>query len=237
MKKVPLLLFSNLNRRGFSAAAPLRSRSNISDYHSPSTLPYSPVHSTSPRLLQSAAKSHGSTFNHRRFFTNPSRNDGSPAKNSSRSSSKLREKSDLAEASESAETTEEMIRLFKDMEAMEGSFDKRELGIASLKIGRKLEREGVEPRTFSPFAEKALKLLREYNDFSIPLVLAFQLMGYYYHALNTFDDHSRECLETAANIIESIKKKGLARVEDIMAMQRAMETEEYVTVSHDEACW
>ncbi|GMJ07630.1 hypothetical protein HRI_004432200 [Hibiscus trionum] len=229
MKKAPLLLFSNLNRR---AAAPLRSRSYISDYHSPSAFPYSPLHSTIPRLLQSPAKSHGSTFNHHRFFTNPSRNDDSRAENPSRSSSKPREKSDLVEAFECAETTEEMIRLFKEMEAMEGRFDKRELGIASLKIGRKLEREGVEPRSFFPFAQKALKFLREYNDFSIPLVLAFQLMGYYYHALNTFDELSRECLETAANILESIKAKGLARAEDIIAMQRALETEEYL--SYDE---
>ncbi|KAK8544643.1 hypothetical protein V6N13_045725 [Hibiscus sabdariffa] len=120
MKKASRLLFSNLNRHGFSvAASPILTRT----YISPPALSSSPLNSTVPRLLQSPAKSHSSTFNAHRFLA-------------TQSFSKPREKSDLLEAFESAKTTEEMIRAFEDMEAMGGFFNKKELGIASLKLGR-----------------------------------------------------------------------------------------------------
>ncbi|KAE8697965.1 hypothetical protein F3Y22_tig00110607pilonHSYRG00188 [Hibiscus syriacus] len=120
----------------FRASAPLLRRN-----YSPSTLSSSPLHSTDPRLFQSPAKIHGSIFQSHRFQTNPFRKLGTLSENPTQSSSKPREKSGLVEAFESAKTTEEMIRVFKDMETMEGCFDKRVLGIASLKIGRKIKRE------------------------------------------------------------------------------------------------
>ncbi|MBA0686258.1 hypothetical protein Goari_013869 [Gossypium aridum] len=49
-----------------------------------------------------------------------------------------------------------MLRAFKDMEAC---FDERELGLASLKIGLKLDQEGEDPEKALSFADKALKAL------------------------------------------------------------------------------
>ncbi|KAE8697964.1 hypothetical protein F3Y22_tig00110607pilonHSYRG00186 [Hibiscus syriacus] len=152
MKKALMSLLSSLNRQRFRISAPLLSRN-----YSPSTLSSSsPLHSTGTRMIQSPAKIHSSIFQPHRFQTNPLRKLGTLAENPIQSSSKPREKSDLVEVFESAKTTEEMIRVFT---YMEGCFDKRELAIASLKIGRKLEREEKFHHHSIASFNKGIKLL------------------------------------------------------------------------------
>ncbi|XP_039007592.1 uncharacterized protein LOC120135395 [Hibiscus syriacus] len=220
MKKALMSLLSSLNRQRFRISAPLLSRN-----YSPSTLSSSsPLHSTGTRMIQSPAKIHSSIFQPHRFQTNPLRKLGTLAENPIQSSSKPREKSDLVEVFESAKTTEEMIRVFT---YMEGCFDKRELAIASLKIGRKLEREGEDPETICPFAEKAIDLLREHGEVSILVVMTYQLFGYFFHAVEKFHHHSIASFNKGIKLLEWIKKEGLT--EDISAMHRALHTEEFVS--------
>lgn len=49
---------------------------------------------------------------------------------------KIKERSQLEEAFESAKTIQEMLQVFQEMEA---TFDERELGLACLRIGLKLD--------------------------------------------------------------------------------------------------
>ncbi|KAE8679638.1 hypothetical protein F3Y22_tig00111398pilonHSYRG00269 [Hibiscus syriacus] len=142
-------------------AAPTLLTNHIS-YHSPSSSFFSSssssLHSTG-RRLQSCGKTPGLIFGLHHFQTNPSRNLDIPVQKSTQLSSRqrnLREKSDLEEAFESAKTSEEIIRAYKDMEAC---FDERELGIASLKVGLKIDREGEDPEKALSFADRALKAL------------------------------------------------------------------------------
>ncbi|KAK8602481.1 hypothetical protein V6N13_057891 [Hibiscus sabdariffa] len=217
MKKASLL-FSSLNRRRFRSAVQLLSRDYSPSAFSSSS---SPLHATcrpGPRLIQSPAETHW-------FLTSPFRNLSAGAENSTQSYSKRREKSDIVEAFDSAKTTEEMISVFEEMEATEGWFDKKELGIAALKIGRKLEREGAYPKKFSPFAMKALNSLREYGEPSLPFVMALQLLSYY---LLGVENQPFDCdilhLRSAVNVLELIRKQGLS-ADDFKVMQHSLQEE------------
>ncbi|MBA0680686.1 hypothetical protein Goari_012373 [Gossypium aridum] len=106
---------------------------------------------------------------------------------------KTREKSDLEEAFESGKTSGEMFRVFKDMEAC---FDERELGIASLKIGLKLDREGEDPEKALSFADRALKVLDQ--------------DGY---------------LNKANRLLGRLEEEGIANVENIRPVLHAMQLE------------
>ncbi|GMJ14771.1 hypothetical protein like AT2G31240 [Hibiscus trionum] len=222
MKKASILLFSSLNRRGLRSAAPLLSRDYSQSTFSSSS---SPIHSTGLRLIQSPVKTHEP------FQTISFRNLGTSAENPKQSFSKPREKSELVEAFEAAKTTEEMISLFEEMEAMEGCFDKRELGIAALKIGRKLERGGAYPKKFSPFAMKALNSLREYGELSLPVAMAFQLLGYYFVRVEISDHMDIVSLDSAVKVLEFVKNEGVS-AEDLRVMHPALQEE---LISVDEA--
>ncbi|THG18866.1 hypothetical protein TEA_026699 [Camellia sinensis var. sinensis] len=82
----------------------------------------------------------------------------------------------IDEAFEAAKTTEDMLKAFKDMEA---SFDERELGLACLKLGLKLDQKGEDPEKTLSFANRALKALdRDDNrvlDDIRPILHAVQL--------------------------------------------------------------
>ncbi|KAK8505291.1 hypothetical protein V6N13_045732 [Hibiscus sabdariffa] len=218
MKKAWILFFSSVNRRRCRLAVHLLSRDYSPSAFSSSS---SPLHATcrpGPRLIQLPAGTHW-------FQTSPFRNLSTGAENSSQPSSKRREKSDLVEAFDSAKTTEEMISVFEEMEATEGWFDKKELGIAALKIGRKLEREGAYPKKFSPFAVKALNSLREYGEVSLPFVMALQLLSYYLLGVEKQPfDRDILHLRSAANVLEFIRKQGV-NAEDFRVMQHSLQEE------------
>ncbi|XVF21604.1 hypothetical protein REPUB_Repub12eG0104300 [Reevesia pubescens] len=227
MKKASLSLISNLNRQRFRTFAPFLSRNCISDSSpsssSSSSSSSSLLHSTG-RRLQSCAKTHGLILKTHQFQTNPSRNLDTlvekPTQLSSRQR-KLREKSDLEEAFDSAQTAEEMLTAFKDMEAC---FDERELGLASLKIGLKLDQEGEDPEKALFFAEKALKALDQDGKPSLLIAMALQLMGSVNYSLKRFND-SLGYLNRANRLLGRLEKEGVASVVDIRPVLHAVQLE------------
>ncbi|MBA0709891.1 hypothetical protein Golax_024909 [Gossypium laxum] len=125
---------------------------------------------------------------------------------------KTREKSDLEEAFESGKTSGEMFRVFKDMEAC---FDERALGIASLKIGLKLDREGEDPEKALSFADRALKVLDQDGKPSLPVAVALQLMG----------SVSYGYLNKANRLLGRLEEEGIANVENIRPVLHAVQLE------------
>ncbi|MBA0737305.1 hypothetical protein Gogos_010775 [Gossypium gossypioides] len=134
---------------------------------------------------------------------------------------KLREKSDLEEAFESGKTSGEMFRVFKDMEAC---FDERELGIASLKIGLKLDREGEDPEKALSFADRALKVLDQDGKPSLLVAVALQLMGSVSYGLKRFND-SLGYLNKANRLLGRLEEEGIANVENIRPLLHAVQLE------------
>lgn len=131
---------------------------------------------------------------------------------------KLREKSDLEEAFESAKTSEEMLRAFKDMETC---FDERELGLASLKVGLKLDQEGEDPEKALSFAEKALD---HDGKPSLLVAMALQLMGSVNYSLKRFND-SLGYLNRANRLLGRLEEEGVAGVENIRPVLHAVQLE------------
>ncbi|KAK8521788.1 hypothetical protein V6N13_021866 [Hibiscus sabdariffa] len=218
MKKASNLLFSSFNRRRITKAAPILSRNYISD-----NPPSSSLHSTN-RRLQSCAKSQGLIFLVHRFQTNSSRNLDTLAEKPSQLSSRqrsLREKSNLEEALESAKTSEEMLRAFKHMEAC---FDERELGIASLKVGLRLDREGEDPEKALSFADRALKALEQDGKPSLLVAMCLQLMGSISYSLKRFDA-SLDYLNKADRLLGGLEEGDSVSVEDIRPVLHAVQLE------------
>ncbi|XVF48269.1 hypothetical protein PTKIN_Ptkin03bG0176500 [Pterospermum kingtungense] len=120
-------------------------------------------------------------------------------------------KYDPVEAFMSAQTAEEMVAAFKHMEAC---LDDRELGLASLRVGRQLHEEGEDPEKVLSFAEKALKALDQDGKPSLPVAMALHLMGCANYSLNRFDD-SLEYLNSADRLLGRLEEEGVASAEDI----------------------
>lgn len=100
----------------------------------------------------------------------------------------LKLRSHLEETFESAKTLEEMLAAFKDMEEV---FDQRDvdLGLASLKVGLKMDREGEDPQKTLSFAEKALRAFdTDDGKPSLPLAMTLQLLGSACSRLKRFND-------------------------------------------------
>lgn len=133
---------------------------------------------------------------------------------------KIKEKSELEEAFESAETSEDMVKIFKDMEA---TFDERELGLAALKIGLKLDQEGEDPAKALSFADRALKALDEDNKPSILVAMTLQLMGSANYSLKRFND-SLGYLNRANRILGRLQGEN-ANVDDIWPILHAVQLE------------
>ncbi|KAK8476142.1 hypothetical protein V6N13_020421 [Hibiscus sabdariffa] len=224
MRKASLSLISNFNRQRFRGISSLLTRDYISINSPSSSSSYSsPIHSID-RRIQSCAKTHVSILKTIQFQTNPSRNLGAlvekPTQLSSRQR-KLKEKSDLEEAFESANTSEEMLKAFKDMEAC---FDERELGLASLKIGLKLDQEGEDPEKALSFAEKALRALDHDGKPSLLVAMALQLMGSVNYSLKRFSD-SLGYLNRANRLLGRLEEERAASVEDIRPVLHAVQLE------------
>ncbi|OIW01694.1 hypothetical protein TanjilG_01201 [Lupinus angustifolius] len=133
---------------------------------------------------------------------------------------KIKEKSHLEEAFESAETTEEMLNAFKHME---GAFDERELGLASLKIGLKIDQEGEDPEKALFFANRALKGLDRENKPSLPVAMALQLLGSVNYGLKRFSD-SLGYLNKANRVLGRLQDEGVS-VDDVRPVLHAVQLE------------
>ncbi|CAL5357367.1 unnamed protein product [Camellia sinensis] len=134
----PKLSFSLLSRDFITHLSSLPTTTTNQHHH------YHHHHLPSQTHLESCTKSDAllfSKFKTHQFQIHPSHNlntlvDQQPPISSRQR--KIKERSQLDEAFESAKTTEDMLKAFKDMEA---SFDERELGLACLKLGLKLDQE------------------------------------------------------------------------------------------------
>ncbi|KAE8692194.1 RING-H2 finger protein ATL16-like [Hibiscus syriacus] len=223
MEKASRSLISNFNRQRFRGISSLLSRDYISVNSPSSSSSASPLHSID-RRIQSCAKTHVSILKTIQFHTNPFRNICRLAEKPTQLSSrqrKLREKSDLEEAFESANTSEEMLKAFKDMEAC---FDERDLGLASLKVGLKLDQEGEDPEKALSFAEKALRALDQDGKPSLLVAMALQLMGSVNYTLKRFSD-SLGYLNRANRLLGRLEEEKAANVEDIRPVLHAVQLE------------
>ncbi|PON60113.1 LOW QUALITY PROTEIN: Tetratricopeptide-like helical domain containing protein [Trema orientale] len=119
---------------------------------------------------------------------------------------KAKEKTDLEEAFESAKTPEEMLRAFKNIES---AYNETELGLASLKLGLKLDREGEDPEMALSFAERALNALDKDVLHAVQLAMANVkiAMG------------RRE--EALANLMNCLKIKEMTLGEDSLELGKA----------------
>ncbi|GLT74503.1 hypothetical protein SLA2020_462950 [Shorea laevis] len=173
--------------------------------------------------LKSCSKTHGMILRTSQFRSNPSRNLDTlvekPAQMSSRQR-KVKQRSDLEDAFESAKTTEEMLKAFKDMEA---SVDEKELGMALLKVGLQLDREGEEPEKVLSFANRALKALEKDDKPSFPVAMALQLLGAVNYRLKKFGD-SLGYLNSANRLLVRLEEEGVS-VEDIRPVLHAVQLE------------
>lgn len=133
---------------------------------------------------------------------------------------KIAEKSQFEEAFESAETTEEMLKAFSDMEVV---FNEKELGLAALKIGLKLDREGEDPEKALSFANRALKAFDNDNKPSLPFAMTLQLMGSVNYSLNRFSD-SLGFLNRANRVLGRLEAEGVC-VDDVRPVLHAVQFE------------
>ncbi|XP_023733400.1 protein KINESIN LIGHT CHAIN-RELATED 1 [Lactuca sativa] len=147
----------------------------------------------------------------RHSLNNPSHNLSTlvePRQPSSQLSSrqrKLKERSQLVDDFEAAKTSDEMIKAFQEMEAI---LDEKELGLACLKIGLKLDEEGQYPEKVIDYANKALKILDENghdNDLSLPLAMNLQLLGSASYTLSRFSE-SLGYLNRANRILKKLEE-------------------------------
>ncbi|KAG4383616.1 hypothetical protein AAZX31_13G104900 [Glycine max] len=175
-------------------------------------------------------KTHGLLIRpNNKFATTPFRNMETLVQKSSPIPSrqrKIMEKSQLDEAFESAETTEEMLKVFSNME---GVFDERELGLASLKIGLKLDHEGEDPEKALSFANRALKALEKDNNnnnfpSSLPVAMCLQLLGSVSFSLKRFSD-SLGYLNRANRVLGRLQDEGGVSVDDVRPVLHAVQLE------------
>lgn len=113
-----------------------------------------------------------------------------------------------------------MLIAFKEME---GAFDERELGLASLKIGLKLDQEGEDPHKALTFANRALKALDRDNKPSLPFAMALQLMGSVNFELKRFSD-SLGYLNRANRVLGRLQDEGVS-VNDVRPVLHAVQLE------------
>ncbi|RDY01179.1 Protein KINESIN LIGHT CHAIN-RELATED 1, partial [Mucuna pruriens] len=169
-------------------------------------------------------KIHGLLIRPNKFVTTPFRNMNTLVQNPSSIPSrqrKIREKSQLDEAFESAETSEEMLKAFSNME---GVFDERELGLASLKIGLKLDQEGEDPEKALSFANRALNALdKDNNNPSFPVAMCLQLLGSVNFSLKRFSD-SLGYLNRANRVLGRLQDEGVS-VDDVRPVLHAVQLE------------
>ncbi|KAL2556854.1 Tetratricopeptide repeat (TPR)-like superfamily protein [Forsythia ovata] len=142
---------------------------------------------------------------------------------------KIKERSQIEEAFESAESADDMLEAFKDMEA---SFDERELGLACLKMGLKLDQEGEDPEKALSFARRALNIMddnqNKNNKLSLPLAMTLQLLGSASYSLKRFND-SLGYLNRANRVLSKLEEEGSCSVNDIRPVLHAVQFELFNT--------
>ncbi|KAL6505205.1 hypothetical protein OROGR_025022 [Orobanche gracilis] len=123
---------------------------------------------------------------------------------------KIKEKANLEDAFESAESVDEMLEAFKSMETC---FEEKDLGLACLKIGLKLDQEGEDPEKALSFAQRALRILDGNNDssdgdpgsrLSLPIAMTLQLLGSSSFNLKRFND-SLGYLNSANRVLSKLQ--------------------------------
>ncbi|CAH8282426.1 unnamed protein product [Eruca vesicaria subsp. sativa] len=214
MKSLSLSLLRRLQFHKFNPIQPL-TRLNPIPHASPSLL-------SSTLKISTFSKPYPSTLNTNHFFTNPNPRNLTTHVESPPSD---QEKLDLEEAFESATTTDEMIRLYKQMEL---SFQGNELGLSALKLGLHLDREGDDPQKVLSFAEKALRSFDELakEKPSLLVAMALQLMGSANYGLKRFSD-SLGCLNRANRVLVKLEEEegeGCV-VEDVRPVMHAVQLE------------
>ncbi|XP_010414161.1 PREDICTED: uncharacterized protein LOC104700347 [Camelina sativa] len=157
------------------------------------------------------------------FWVNPYRNFNTHVEEPPEISSRDKEKIDLEEAFESATTTNEMVRLFKEMEL---SFEGNELGLSALKLGLHLDREGEDPEKVLSYANKALKSFDGdgNNQPNLLVAMALQLMGSANFGLKRFSD-SLGYLNRANRILVKLEADEDNAVEDVRPVLHAVQLE------------
>ncbi|XP_008451256.1 protein KINESIN LIGHT CHAIN-RELATED 1 isoform X1 [Cucumis melo] len=202
----------------------LRSLSSLISPNSISNLPLNSSPVSTPNL-KPCTKNNGLFFKFTRFQANSSRNLDTLVEKRPEMSSrqrKLKEKSDLEEAFESADTVDEMVKAFKNMES---AFEEKDLGLASLKIGLKLDQEGEDPEQILLYADRALKALDKDDNRnpSLPVAMTLQLIGSVNYSLKRFSD-SLGYLNRANRILGQLEEKGFS-AEDVRPVLHAVQLE------------
>ncbi|KAL5561865.1 hypothetical protein UlMin_031612 [Ulmus minor] len=223
MRKASISFLPHVTRRRSKSFVPIISGNSISsDAPTSSSSSSSSSSLVSSNCFNPCTKNHGLLFKSRQFQANPSRNMDTLAEKPPQIPSrqrKAKEKSDLEEAFESAKTPEEMLEAFKDMESV---FDERDLGLASLKVGLKLDQEGEDPEKALSFANRALKALeKDDGKPSLPVAMALQLLGSVSYSVNRFND-SLGYLISANRVLGRLEEEGF-NVEDLRPVLHAVQ--------------
>ncbi|KAK6164515.1 hypothetical protein DH2020_001379 [Rehmannia glutinosa] len=154
------------------------------------------------------------------------------AQNASQLSSrqrKIKERSELEEAFESAESIDEMLEAFK---VMETCFDEKDLGLACLKIGLKLDQQGEDPEKALYFAQRALRILDDNDNgdsnsgtrLSLPIAMTLQLLGSSSFTLKRFND-SLGYLNRANRVLSKLEGESSYRAEQVLPILHAVQFE------------
>ncbi|KAK6164470.1 hypothetical protein DH2020_001334 [Rehmannia glutinosa] len=175
-------------------------------------------------------------FNSQGFRASPSQSFNTLAdpiaQNASQLSSrqrKIKERSDLEEAFESAESIDEMLEAFK---VMETCFDEKDLGLACLKIGLKLDQQGEDPEKALSFAQRALRILDDNDNsdsnsgtrLSLPIAMTLQLLGSSSFTLKRFND-SLGYLNRANRVLSKLEGESSYRAEQVLPILHAVQFE------------
>jgi len=134
---------------------------------------------------------------------------------------KIKERSQIEEEFEAAKTADEMLEAFKEMEA---NFDERDLGLACLKIGLKLDQEGEDPEKILSYAIRALAILDGEDRNSLPVAMTLQLVGSTYYSLKKFND-ALGYLNRANKILGRLEDEGSFSAEDVKPILHVVQLE------------
>ncbi|RID66771.1 hypothetical protein BRARA_D01887 [Brassica rapa] len=218
MKSLSISLIRRLQFHKFKPIPPLLRLNYISDTTTSSS---SSSLLSPPREISTHSKPHPPTLNNNHIFYNPRRYLTTHAEDPPETPID-QEKLDLEEAFESATTTDEMVRLFKQMEL---SFEGNELGLSALKLGLHLDREGDDPETVLSYATKALRSFDvAANKPNLLTAMALQLMGSANYGLKRFSD-GLGYLNRANRILVKLEKDGDCVVEDVRPVLHAVHLE------------
>ncbi|PIN23105.1 Kinesin light chain [Handroanthus impetiginosus] len=154
------------------------------------------------------------------------------AENASQMSSrqrKIKERSNLEDAFESAESIEEMLKAFKDMESC---FDEKDLGLACLKLGLKLDQEGEDPEKTLSFAQRALRILDDSDNgnsnnssrLSLPVAMTLQLLGSSCFNLKRFNE-SLGYLNRANRMLSRLEGESSYHADQVLPILHAVQFE------------